>query len=696
MIEKLGTKGNEHISMPAWPVLRMVEELKKGGSRITVAEVGLGIGATTSGVAHLLDKGDEFYIFDFEDVANELARDLANCACNIRPMGNSRKKWDSYAWSLAQLKIDGHAGFDLAFLDGSHCFLFDAPACCLLKDMLRPGGFLILDDMFWSYNSSTYNNPRRQPSIREFLTDEQLAAPHVEIMAKIFLDGDSAFKRVNLEGSSARYGIWQKCGQREMPQKDAPEKAACKERDKESSHFPPGKINKAEKFLVSSLEKIGGEKLLQTAPQEVWRANPVWTAIRALQKSGIYDTEDYLRRYPDVQKAGMDAIDHYLRHGLAEGRELKARKADIPQKPQICRQGSFGSFYAMPLHVNWALTYMCNYQCSYCFGNERLDKRRFSSLTDLEAAVDNIAALNRDACNFTFTGGEPSIHPHFFELLEMLAAKLGERLDYVVLISNGSRQGSLYARLAEISNNININLMLSLHMEYLEEDHIMELIDGISDKMCLNFNFMYHPGKREYSRKLHESLCAKRREKAFNLSNTLLRGGRNFDVIDSRYNEDDFAWHRQAVQAFSQAEKAGPAKTPWKIRHRHLHKLFWDYARNGKYLFETWEGADRSGKLRDGFFNFHGKYCVIGSTELAIMPDGLAHGAQNCGQAPKKYNIFRENPYLRDDFIQCVKCAKENCGCSANDLLPKFESKAEAESFAASFARRQRERMAGK
>ena len=36
--------------------------------------------------------------------------------------------------------------------------------------------------------------------------------------------------------------------------------------------------------------------------------------------SGLFDYEFYLRTYPDVRDSGMDALDHYVRHGDAEGR----------------------------------------------------------------------------------------------------------------------------------------------------------------------------------------------------------------------------------------------------------------------------------------------------------------------------------------------------------------------------------------
>lgn len=43
--------------------------------------------------------------------------------------------------------------------------------------------------------------------------------------------------------------------------------------------------------------------------------------IELVKKSGLIDSKWYLQKYPDVAAAGMDPVEHYLRHGLEDGRE---------------------------------------------------------------------------------------------------------------------------------------------------------------------------------------------------------------------------------------------------------------------------------------------------------------------------------------------------------------------------------------
>jgi SAM-dependent methyltransferase len=49
-----------------------------------------------------------------------------------------------------------------------------------------------------------------------------------------------------------------------------------------------------------------------------WRRRRQLSVLRSL---GLFDSDEYLDRYPDVRKAGMDPLSHYIAHGMAEGRQ---------------------------------------------------------------------------------------------------------------------------------------------------------------------------------------------------------------------------------------------------------------------------------------------------------------------------------------------------------------------------------------
>lgn len=71
--------------------------------------------------------------------------------------------------------------------------------------------------------------------------------------------------------------------------------------------------------------------------------------------------------------------------------------------------------------VNWHITSECNYNCKFCsvhdFDNEMVD------LSKISIVLSNIQRNNfsggKIGC-LNITGGEPTLHPHFHEILEMI------------------------------------------------------------------------------------------------------------------------------------------------------------------------------------------------------------------------------------------------------------------------------------
>ena len=61
----------------------------------------------------------------------------------------------SYTWRLMRLlQQDPTPRFDLCYLDGAHDWFVDGFAFFLVDRLLRPNGWIILDDMNWTYATS--------------------------------------------------------------------------------------------------------------------------------------------------------------------------------------------------------------------------------------------------------------------------------------------------------------------------------------------------------------------------------------------------------------------------------------------------------------------------------------------------------------------------------------------------------------
>ena len=214
MIEKIGTEEARYVSQPCKEMIEYLEKmLSKSPPPLTIAEVGVGFGATSVEIVKRLRKEDTFYFYSFQDEVDELFEDLKRqeyCRCNLVPQGNSHTLYDSFCWNLGKQVIDSknEGGLvDLVYLDGAHSFLFSGLACALLKKLVRDGGYLIFDDLQWSYGNSHDHNPNVEPGILDQYTQEQVETPQIQMVVDAFMKNDNQWL---CERTTRRRAIYKK------------------------------------------------------------------------------------------------------------------------------------------------------------------------------------------------------------------------------------------------------------------------------------------------------------------------------------------------------------------------------------------------------------------------------------------------------------------------------------------------------
>lgn len=195
MLENINAPGFETLSAANPTACEIVSELIRDGVEApVVAEIGVGVGATTQELARILDNRGELHLYDFASKLADLIGDLEELGFdNVVGFGNTTKYWDSYNWNLMkQVQANPEPIYDYIYLDGAHIFLHDALAFVLCDKLLKVGGRIEFDDYFWSIEGSKWLAERRH----EYMTEEQIAAQQVKLVVETLVTPDPRYEEV--------------------------------------------------------------------------------------------------------------------------------------------------------------------------------------------------------------------------------------------------------------------------------------------------------------------------------------------------------------------------------------------------------------------------------------------------------------------------------------------------------------------
>jgi hypothetical protein len=106
----------------------------------------------------------------------------------------------SYVWWLGQqvARRSDRTGnceplHDFCYLDGAHNFTIDGCAAVLIERLLRPGAWLVLDDLNWTYALS-------EAATHPFdLSEDELVAPHMRLVFDLVVRQHPSFTEFRLE-----------------------------------------------------------------------------------------------------------------------------------------------------------------------------------------------------------------------------------------------------------------------------------------------------------------------------------------------------------------------------------------------------------------------------------------------------------------------------------------------------------------
>ena len=358
---------------------------------------------------------------------------------------------------------------------------------------------------------------------------------------------------------------------------------------------------------------------------------------------------------------------------------IRREQTQLSEKQVIIRQGSSECFKERPMLVSWTVTSHCNYRCSYCFNAGTKYKKIFCTLEQANTTIKHIASTNLPSYYVILTGGEATTHPHLHEIIRMLCQQLGDRLETLQITSNGTFSESQMGAILEASKQVNVKLLISIHLEYTDAEHVAELVKKYSPCTQLQLSLMFHPEMVDKAMSVANVLCDLSEDYPFEAQVSLLREAPKFDKFDSRYTQEHYKIAEKIQEKFrrTKTEHSG-------LFENQQDDIDWDYMleRDINGSIETLEHISRSDLMKLTGNNFMGMNCCAGTNVIYIKPDGKVKGLI-CPLDQPVCNIFEENPFLREDWIHSVSCTKKMCGCYVNFRVPKFRSKVCAEKFIA-------------
>ena len=139
---------------------------------------------------------------DFESVCKSHQEELAIKGFDTSRINFVTNSTGTYSWTLFEMLQSGQQ-FDTIYVDGHHTFYIDLPAMLLADKLLKPGGYLLLDDTSWTLS---FLRSRMMKSISQWYfyhtiydlseyTEAQQSLPHIGMIAEELLIKRSGYTK---------------------------------------------------------------------------------------------------------------------------------------------------------------------------------------------------------------------------------------------------------------------------------------------------------------------------------------------------------------------------------------------------------------------------------------------------------------------------------------------------------------------
>tara|TARA_B100001287_G_scaffold45673_1_gene34728 strand:+ start:56434 stop:57561 length:1128 start_codon:yes stop_codon:yes gene_type:complete len=367
--------------------------------------------------------------------------------------------------------------------------------------------------------------------------------------------------------------------------------------------------------------------------------------------------------------------------------DLKWSNYDFTKIPfeDIVSVGQRTLLYRDLFTVSWLLGRFCNYRCSYCWPYARSDRKDHRPTELCLKTIDSIKEQARgngfNSFHFSLSGGEPTFHPGYLDILNYLADDVSNtNYTSVHMTSNCSRPMKWFEQYVEVAKPFHrASITASLHTEHVNtKDKMQDFADKLifcqEHDIQITINQVMVP--EWFERDWENALFF--HEQGINVTLKPQSDPTASRVVDGYKKEDlEKLWNGMPQRAYTEskrkwAERPKAKWLSWKDFNTeesvppHFQVEFEDSKGKKWYM----DQAERFNAFN--FNKFKGWRCNAGFSGIIIRePDGSIKRSYSCHDDPLG-NI--ETGFKLFNAPQT--CITDSCVSSADSKIPKRKTNA--------------------
>ena len=166
-------------------------------------ELGTAHGVGAAYIAAALPESARLTTVDFEGAVYDPAPEQVLARAGLAERVDVVREYSSYTWWLRtrvaeRSDPEGNVEplYDFVYLDGSKNFTVDGLAVVLVEKLLRPGGWLLMDDLYWRYGD---DREETDGVVHRSLTAEERSVPHLKEVFDLIVRQHPAFTQTRIQ-----------------------------------------------------------------------------------------------------------------------------------------------------------------------------------------------------------------------------------------------------------------------------------------------------------------------------------------------------------------------------------------------------------------------------------------------------------------------------------------------------------------